>query len=184
MKRVWCAALALLMIVTGMTFPIAAETAVPTAETRAVEGFDILVTDSENEALSSMRGDAKNIAGWKHYDEDGLPTPQLVEMSGHGQVVSITYSGRLYSGGGWGHPNGNGTKPTNGMMLSYRAAQAYDISDMNYFVFDVYVSHPDKIEAADKTFYVELSSAGRNDVCENSVKTRLSTMKGEPLCAG
>ena len=170
MKKVLSAVLALLLLVTGFVFPTAAETAAKAAQTGAVEGFDILVTDSET------------LKGWQSFEGEGLPAKQLVAMSGHGNVMSLTHSGTMYAGGGWANPNGNGTKPTNGVKLAYLASTPYDISDMNYFVFDVYVSHPDKI--SNKNFFVELSSAGKNDKEENSIEATLAAMKGEPIHVG
>lgn len=168
-NRVLSALLALLMVVAGLAFPVAAEDAV-TASATAVEGFDILVTDSET------------LSGWQSFESEGLPAKQLVAMDGHGNVVSLTHSGMLYANGGWSHPNGSGVKPTNGVKLSYTPSAPINISGMNYFVFDLYVSHPDKIQ--DQKFYVELSSSGRSDVEENSITTTLAEMNGGDIMVG
>ncbi len=170
MKKVLSAVLALLMVVTGFVFPTAAETSAQAAEASRGEGFDILVTDSET------------LSGWQSFEGEGLPAKELVAMSGRGNAVSLTHSGIMYAGGGWAHPSGSGTQPTNGVKLAYKAAAPYDISDMNYFVFDIYVSHPDKM--ASTTFYVELCSSGKNDNAENSICATLANMKGEALCVG
>ena len=171
MKRVLCALLAMLTLATGLSFPVtAAEATTSAASASTVDGFDILVTDSET------------LSGWQSFEGEGLPAKKLVAMNGHGNVMSLTHSGTMYAGGGWANPNGNGAKPTNGVKLAYLSSTPYDISDMNYFVFDVYVSHPDKI--SNKNFFVELSSAGKNDKEENSIEATLAAMKGEPIVAG
>ena len=169
MKRLVCMALALVLALGGMVFPTAA--AEPSATgASTVEGFDILVTDSES------------LSGWQSYGGEGISVAKLTAMAGHGNVAAWTFAGTMYAGGGWAHPNGNGTKPTNGIKLSYLSSTRYDISSMNYFVFDVYVSHPDKLVGKD--FYIELSSAGKNDVQENSIRGTLAAFKGEPIVVG
>ncbi len=175
MRKLTSVLLALLMLVTGMVFPAVAASEAQAADATAPEGFDILVTDCETKT------------GWIGYDTDkngptGRPAPTLTAMPGRGNVISYTSDGIMYAGGGWAGPNGNGKTPTDGIQLAYKAATPVNISTMNYFVFDIYVSHPEKID--NTKFYVELSSSGKNDVQENSIKATLSSMKGEALVVG
>ena len=165
MKRVLSLTLALLMLVTGWIMPVSA------SETATVEGFDILVTDGETTSGYLTQ-------------EEGIPAPTLNQTLAptRGGVVAFTHAGSLYAEGGWRHPAGSGTKPTNGVKIAYKPATAYDVSAMNYFVFDLYVSHPDKISGVN--FWFELTSGGKSDVQEHNFYGTLEAMKGSTLYVG
>ncbi|MBO5898691.1 MAG: hypothetical protein J6R04_06750, partial [Clostridia bacterium] len=134
-----------------------------------VEGFDILVADGEK------------TQGWADCNDEGLPRLSLTAMADHGNVISTTYTGALHANGGYSHPSGGGTKPTNGIKTGL-VVNAVDASDMKYFVFDLYVSNPALLEGT--TFYLELTSAGKADTAETNWDKTLADLKGSALVKG
>ena len=128
------------------------------------------------------------VEGWSHTDpaNSGLVSPAINEELG---AVGATYTGLLYANGGYKHPDGDGVKPTNGLKLGYTVVndtnypkKSFDISEMKYIVFDLYVSDAALIDGIEFDF--EISSAGKSDNEELYWRMTLAALKGSALTDG
>ena len=128
------------------------------------------------------------VEGWSHTDpaNSGLVSPAINDELG---AVGATYTGLLYANGGYKHPDGDGVKPTNGLKLGYTVVndtnypkKSFDISEMKYIVFDLYVSDAALIDGIEFDF--EISSAGKSDNEELYWRMTLAALKGSALTDG
>lgn len=131
--------------------------------------------------------DCSVIDGWAGEPQSGVPDAEMNTELDEYPVVSFTYTGEIYNEGGWKNPVlGDGKTPTNGVKIHYRPAatetKEYDLTGMNYMVFDLYVSDPEPVKNV--TFWLELTSSGRSDVEERCWKQTLAQYKGAPIEAG
>lgn len=116
---------------------------------------------------------------------DGIPALHInteIDPDGYG-AVAMTLTGEIYANGGWSHPEGNGKTPTKGMKIVYKPAddkskgvESYDVSGMNYFAFDLYLSDASVLEG--KKMYLELTSSGTVDQQEICWEMTLDRMNG------
>ena len=130
-----------------------------------VEGIDVLVANGET------------LTGWAVWQaSEKLPAPSQTEMDGRGKVISYTYTGKVAAGGGWNKKDDE-TGIKHGLSVA-----AVDVSDMKYFVFDMYISNPTLIQNTE--FLLELTSGGGADREETSYKKTLEGFKGSALKKG
>ncbi len=133
------------------------------------------------------------IDGWSNNSgaDSGIAVPAInTEIDDEGKgAVAITLTGEVYPNGGYNNPAGKGTKPTNGLKLAYKAGEdkpkginKYDLTGMNYIVFDLYLS--DASVLSGKKMFFELTSAGSLDKKEICWEMSLDELKGDTLTDG
>ena len=123
----------------------------------------MVIAPAAEEADRVIITDGTVLDGWNGEIKSGIPEPVLNEELDDYPVVSFTYTGDIYNEGGWKNPVlGDGKTPTNGVKIHYKTAgtetKEYDLTGMNYLVFDLYVSDPSLVE--DVNFWLELTSTG------------------------
>ena len=118
-------------------------------------------TTAETTASVTM-SDGKVIDGWTNGDDpkSGIANPEInTEIDPEG-AVAVKLTGSMYGYGGYRHPNGNGTYPTAGLKIRYRpSTETFDLTGMNYLVFEVYVSDADILNPIQ--MFVDLGGSGR-----------------------
>jgi hypothetical protein len=151
-----------------------------------VSCFAIGVAAEDEVAKRVIVTDGSDSAGWAGESDHGIPDPEMNATLDDYPVVSFTYKGQIYNEGGWAHPNGNGTTPTNGVKIHYRIAKteagSFDLTGMKYMIFDLYVSDPDLVKGVN--FWLELTSSGTQDKEERCWCQPLSAYVGGEVVAG
>ena len=124
------------------------------------------------------------IEGWSHTDAPSNPfvSPAIDAKLG---TVAATYTGAIRANGGWVSKSDNGY----GLKIGYKVSddtnypkKSFDISEMKYIVFDLYVSDAALIDGIEFDF--EISSAGKSDNEELYWRMTLAALKGSSLTDG
>ena len=159
MKRLFAVGLALLMLLSVCLVGVSASPA------------RVIIT-----ACDSLEGWSNND---KPFDTSNVPEPVLNADLDDYPVVSFTYVGPAFNNGGSNRPD---VTAHTGMKISYTSEQSYDLTGMNYFIFDLYVSNAAAIR--NTTLYLELTSSGAPDKEETGFKMSFEQMKGSELVDG
>lgn len=147
----------------------------------------VIAPAAEEETGRIIVTDGTVLSGWNGEIKSGIPEPVLNEELDDYPVVSFTYTGVIYNEGGWKNPElGDGKTPTKGVKIHYRTVgtetKEYDLTGMNYLIFDLYVSDPALVENV--KFWLELTSVGAPDREERNWCQPLSAYVGGEVVAG
>ena len=126
-----------------------------------------------------------DLAGWSNNDkpfaENNVPEPAMSTDLADYPVVSFTYTGAVHGNGGWGRP-AEQISEMQGTKIAYKAETPFDLTGMNYVIFDVYVSNAAALSGV--KFYMELTSGGQPDKEEIGFQMTFAEMKGSELVDG